>query len=141
VQLAGPLASFDGADTWVEHPYRQGVALIGDAAASNDPSFGQGLSLTLRDVRVLRDQLLSSNDSSAVTEAYAEEHDSHYGVIHQASRCFGQMFYDASEASRQLRARALPRIVQDPTRVPDQLVSGPEVPLDETAIRRFFGEE
>jgi 2-polyprenyl-6-methoxyphenol hydroxylase-like FAD-dependent oxidoreductase len=54
----GPLATFSGADTWVEHPYRQGVVLIGDAAAS-DPSFGQGLALTVRDVRVLRDALVS----------------------------------------------------------------------------------
>jgi menaquinone-9 beta-reductase len=39
----GPLASFDGADTWVEHPFKDGLALIGDAGASSDPSFGQGL--------------------------------------------------------------------------------------------------
>src|SRR5262249_24353583 len=36
-KVRGPLATFDAADTWVEHPYRQGVALVGDAAASNDP--------------------------------------------------------------------------------------------------------
>ncbi len=28
-----------------------GVALLGDAAATSDPSFGQGMSLTLRDAR------------------------------------------------------------------------------------------
>jgi menaquinone-9 beta-reductase len=27
---AGPLATFEGADAWVEHPYQEGVALIGD---------------------------------------------------------------------------------------------------------------
>lgn len=53
----GPLASFDVSDSWVEHPYRQGVALLGDAAATTDPTFGQGLSLALRDARVLRDEL------------------------------------------------------------------------------------
>ncbi len=41
---AGPLASFECADVWVEHPYLDGVALAGDAASSNDPSWGQGLS-------------------------------------------------------------------------------------------------
>jgi 2-polyprenyl-6-methoxyphenol hydroxylase-like FAD-dependent oxidoreductase len=65
----GPLASFEGADSWVEHPYRDGVALVGDAAASNDPSFGCGLSLTLRDVRVLRDKLLAQDDWDAATMA------------------------------------------------------------------------
>jgi menaquinone-9 beta-reductase len=47
----GPLASFVSADHWVENPYREGVALIGDAAASSDPIWGLGLSLTLRDAR------------------------------------------------------------------------------------------
>src|SRR4030095_2328187 len=59
-KAVGPLATFDGADTWVEHPYQNGVALMGDAAAASDPTWGQGLCLTVRDVRVLRDQLLSS---------------------------------------------------------------------------------
>jgi 2-polyprenyl-6-methoxyphenol hydroxylase-like FAD-dependent oxidoreductase len=46
----GPLASFNASDSWIDHPYAAGVALIGDAAASSDPSWGQGLGLTLRDV-------------------------------------------------------------------------------------------
>src|SRR5207249_4697756 len=46
---AGPLALFEGADAWVDHPYRDGVALVGDAAATSDPTWGQGISLTLRD--------------------------------------------------------------------------------------------
>jgi menaquinone-9 beta-reductase len=32
----GPLASFDASDDWVEHPYRDGIALVGDAAATTD---------------------------------------------------------------------------------------------------------
>jgi menaquinone-9 beta-reductase len=35
------------------------MALIGDAAAASDPSWGEGLSLTLRDVRLLRDSLIA----------------------------------------------------------------------------------
>src|SRR5262249_28270928 len=42
---AGPVASFECADVCVDYPYRNGVALVGDAAASNDPSWGQGLSI------------------------------------------------------------------------------------------------
>jgi len=38
--LIGPLASFNAADHWVDHPHRDGVVLIGDAAAASDPSFG-----------------------------------------------------------------------------------------------------
>jgi 2-polyprenyl-6-methoxyphenol hydroxylase-like FAD-dependent oxidoreductase len=61
-KLAGPLASFDCNENWVNHPYRAGVALIGDAAATSDPTFGCGLSLTLRDVRVLSNLLLTEAD-------------------------------------------------------------------------------
>lgn len=34
---AGLLASFDRTPTWVEHPYRDGIALLGDAAGATDP--------------------------------------------------------------------------------------------------------
>jgi 2-polyprenyl-6-methoxyphenol hydroxylase-like FAD-dependent oxidoreductase len=42
----GPLATFGCAHSWVDHPYRDGVALVGDTATSSDPTWGQGLSLT-----------------------------------------------------------------------------------------------
>jgi hypothetical protein len=32
-------------------------------------------------------------------------------------------------------------LVEDATRMPDVLFSGPEVPLDESVRRRMFGEE
>jgi hypothetical protein len=35
----------------------------------------------------------------------------------------------------------LPLIAQDGTRVPDHIISGPDLPLHETVRRRFFGEE
>ena len=56
--LTGPLATFDMTETWVDHPYRDGLALLGDAAGSSDPTWGQGLSLTSRDARVLAEKLL-----------------------------------------------------------------------------------
>ena len=61
-QPEGPLATFDGAHRWVERPYRDGVVLVGDAAGASDPSWGSGLSRTLRDVRLLRDALIADND-------------------------------------------------------------------------------
>jgi hypothetical protein len=54
----------------------------GDAAAASDPTWAQGLSLTLRDVRVLRDQLLMNDDWEAA-HAYATEHDQYYGALHR----------------------------------------------------------
>lgn len=136
----GPLATFDGADTWVPHPYHDGVALIGDAASSNDPSFGEGLSLTIRDVRVLRDQLLNDSDWDRAGNAYAAEHDRYYGVMHQITRWFTQLFLEQGPEADARRQRAMPLIAGDMTRVPDHLVSGPELPCDETVRRRFHGE-
>lgn len=76
--MAGPLARFNGADHWVNHPARDGVVLIGDAAAASDPSWGSGLSLTLRHVRDLRDRILNNDDWGKAAEEYAIEHDRRY---------------------------------------------------------------
>ena len=140
-KAVGPLATFDGADTWVEHPYQNGVALIGDAAAASDPTWGQGLSLTVRDVRVLRDYLRSHEDWDEAGHAYAEAHDRHYGVIHTVDNWLSQMFFETGPVGKARRARAFPLIAQDPTRAPDHILSGPDLPLNETVRRRFFGEE
>jgi len=138
---AGPLATFDGADTWVDHPYREGIALIGDAAAASDPSDGDGMSLTLRDIRVLRDVLGTSHDWDAAGHAYAAEHDRYYGVIHTVTGWHKDVFQDLTPEGDARRARALPLIQQDRMRVPDHIVGGPDLPFDETVRRRFFGEE
>src|SRR5215472_11163314 len=65
------------------------LAALGDAAASNDPCFGQGLSLTVRSVRVLRDHLLSYNDWDAAGHAYAAAQDRDYGVVHRVTQWLG----------------------------------------------------
>ena len=138
---AGPLASFECADVWVEHPYRDGVALAGDAASSNDPSWGQGLSLAFRDARVLSDELLARTDWEAAANRYAQRHDADYGVVRKVSGWFYDVFQRLGPEADARRARALPLIAQDPSRVPDVLISGPEFPLDATSHARFFGED
>jgi 2-polyprenyl-6-methoxyphenol hydroxylase-like FAD-dependent oxidoreductase len=136
----GPLASFDGGDFWVNHPYRNGVALIGDAASTSDPSFGQGMSLTLRDVRVLRDELLRNSDWDQAGHRYAEQHDAYFHSCHTATVWFRQVFQEQSPEAALRRQRALPLIAEDLTRVPDHIFSGPEMPLDDSVRSRFFGE-
>src|SRR5947208_10185338 len=96
---AGPLATFDGADSWVDHPYRNGVALIGDAAATSDPTWGQGMSLTLRDVRVLSDALGAGHDWDEAAHAYAAEHDRYYEIIHRSDGWAAQVFMDVGAES------------------------------------------
>ncbi len=141
VRFSGPLASFEAADTWVDNPYRNGIALAGDAASASDPSWGQGLSLTLRDSRILAEALLTSNDWEEAGKAYAREHDRHYGVMHGVTGAMTEMFLRAGPEAEARRARALPRIAEDPMRVPDHLFGGPDLPWNEDLRTRFFGED
>ena len=136
----GPLASFPGADVWVEHPYRDGIALIGDAAAATDPSWGCGLSLSLRDVRVLRDALASTSDWHAAGEAFAREHDVYRAGLHRIQADWRSLFYDIGPEADAIRQRALPLHAEDPSRMMDFIALGPEAPHDDHARRRFFGE-
>jgi len=138
---AGPLASFECADVWVEHPYRDGVALAGDAASSNDPSWGQGLSIAVRDARVLSDELLAAADWDAAAHRYARRHDADYAAVRTVTGWFYDIFQRPGPEADARRARALPLIAQDATRVPDVLFSGPDFPLTANSRERFFGED
>jgi 2-polyprenyl-6-methoxyphenol hydroxylase-like FAD-dependent oxidoreductase len=136
----GPLASFDASDSWVEHPYRDGVALVGDAAATTDPTFGQGLSLALRDARTLRDELSKDSDWAAAASRYADQRRVYFRTCHTVEGWLRTLFLDPSSDAAALRAKAMPLIAQDPTRVPDHINSGLDLPLNEQLRARMFGE-
>ncbi|MEX2394734.1 MAG: FAD-dependent monooxygenase, partial [Actinomycetota bacterium] len=71
---AGPCATYPGDDAWTAQPFTDGVVLIGDAAGYNNPIIGQGLSLSMRDVRIVSDALTDNDDWSAdIFRPYAEE--------------------------------------------------------------------
>ncbi len=77
----------------------------------------------------------------AAADAGVEEHDRYYGVIHTVDNWFTELLMETGPEAEARRARALPRIAQDGTRRPDHQFSGPDLPLNETVRRRFFGEE
>ncbi len=140
-QPAGPLASFDMTETWVDHPYRDGVALIGDAAGATDPTWGQGLSMTMRDVRVLAENLLTNGDWNSAGHSYAQEHDRYFTSALTVEDWLFTVFFDQSPAAQMVRSRALALIGAEPNRMPDHGLSGPDLPCDESVRKRFFGEE
>jgi 2-polyprenyl-6-methoxyphenol hydroxylase-like FAD-dependent oxidoreductase len=140
-QAIGPLAMFDATDEWVERPYRDGIALIGDAAATSDPTWGQGMSLTLRDVRTLSACLMTSDDWDGAALAYAAEHDRYSTVVRTADDWYAELFLEVGAQADARRTTALPAISADPMRMVDVPVSGPDIPIDEIARRRFFGEQ
>ena len=106
-QPNGPLATFDGAHRWVEWPYRDGVVLVGDAAGASDPSWGSGLSRTLRDVRLLRDALTADDDWPRAADAYAQQHDEFWDRLHDAERLSAAALMSVGQDGAARRARAL----------------------------------
>ncbi|MCW0212246.1 MAG: FAD-dependent monooxygenase [Pseudonocardia sp.] len=60
---AGPCAFYPMTDSWTtREPVGPGVVLVGDAAGWNDPVIGQGLSIALRDVRLVADLVLAGEE-------------------------------------------------------------------------------
>ena len=70
---AGPCATYPGDDTWTDTPFADGVVLIGDAAGHNDPIVGQGLSIAMRDARIVRDLILDGARQQADFASYGQE--------------------------------------------------------------------
>ena len=136
----GQLASFDASDAWVEEPYHDGVVLVGDAAATTDPTYGQGLSFALRAARVLRDELTNNSDWEAAGRHYAQQHRRSFHACHVVEGWVRTLFQDPSPEAAGLRTRTMPLIAEDPTRVPDHILSGPDLPLNDQVRARFFGE-
>ena len=48
------------------------------------------------------------------------------------------MFQEQGPAADQRRATALPLIAADPTRIPDHIMSGPELSIDDSVRSRFL---
>ncbi len=139
-QQAGPFASFDGSHRWVDQPYRDGVVLVGDAAAATDPTWGRGLSRTLRDVRLLRDRLEETDDWRTAANTYASDHDDFYGRMRRLEAMETTLLFEQGEAADRRREHAFALFAKDPTRIPDATGLGPEAPSDEFARARYFGE-
>ena len=141
VRAVGPLATLDMTETWVDEPYRDGLALIGDAAGSSDPTWGQGLSLTARDARVLSEKLLATEDWDAAGRAYAREHDQYFNATVRTGGWQFDLFFELGPDADARRARALPKLASEPERFPDHGFSGPDLPCGEEERRRFFAED
>ena len=139
---AGPLATFPCIYDWVAHPYKDGVALVGDAATTSDQTWGQGLALTLGAARRLRDALVADDDWNRAGESFALSMREMWDPIRTVEHWFTEIMMGASPEANAARMKALPLIARDPDRVPDALLSGPDcAPVDEAARRRFFGED
>jgi len=116
------------------------VVLIGDAAGSSDLTWGQGLSITLRDVRELTENLIGSDDWDLASHRYADAHDVYFQTELRVNGWSFDLFLGEGAEADKLRERAFPRFAAEPDRIPDHGFSGLDLPSDEEVRRRFFGE-
>jgi 2-polyprenyl-6-methoxyphenol hydroxylase-like FAD-dependent oxidoreductase len=95
-----------------------GVVLVGDAAGYNDPMQGQGLSITLRDVRIVRDLLLAERPSARALASYPAERRERMRRLRFAAALVSRLFAEfraAERAVRAVRAEIFARQEKDPT--------------------------
>ena len=112
---AGPLRSYANNDSWTDQPFAEGAVLIGDAAGWNDPIIGQGLSITYRDVRIVSDLLLSSDDWRPTLFApYAEERAERMRRLRFAATLTSELDAEFGDAQRARRRRYFERAATDP---------------------------
>ena len=134
---AGPCQAFPSQDAIVDTPCVEGALLIGDAAGYSDPIWGQGLSSTFRDVRIVRDQLLAANLWTMETFApYVSERRERQRRLRWETRYATALYGRFDSDSVAARERALGRMAQDqkfhgyivagmagPDAVPDEVFS------------------
>ena len=137
----GIFATFDGAHRWTTKPVRGNCVLIGDAAAASDPVWGNGLSRTLRDVRLLRDRLLGNKDWSRAADAYAIDHDDFFHRLRRAERLNATLHFAMGEAAEARRQRAYALMDKHPELNPDVSGLGPEARCNDHVISTLLGEE
>jgi 2-polyprenyl-6-methoxyphenol hydroxylase-like FAD-dependent oxidoreductase len=139
VESIGPLAEFTVPDCWVESPAKDGVVLIGDAAAASDPSWGCGLSLTLLDVEHLAKALCESNDWNAAVCRYTVEHDEYYSTLRRILGWMTELTWAPGPEADERRGRVYSRMLSDPEGFPDPIGLGPFGPNDDQARRLILG--
>ena len=137
----GIFATFDGAHRWISHPVRGNCVLIGDAAGASDPVWGNGLSRTLRDVRLLRDRLLGGNDWARAADAYAADHDDFFHRLRRAERLEAALHFAIGETAEARRQRAYALMDKHPELYPDVPGLGPEARSNDHVIKTLLGEE
>jgi menaquinone-9 beta-reductase len=110
-----PHATYANEDGWIDEPFALGVVFIGDAAGWNDPINGQGLSITLRDVRIISELLTSTSDwgTSAFSE-YAAERRVRMGNLRFAGRVAAKLNNEFGPEAVERRVRAKARMAEDP---------------------------
>ncbi|MEM7000580.1 MAG: NAD(P)/FAD-dependent oxidoreductase [Pseudomonadota bacterium] len=110
-----PCIGYPNYDAWVDHPVRDGVVLIGDAAGRNDPIIGQGLSITHRDVRLVSEALLGNRHWSVeMFDGYVAERQDRMQKLRTTARLTSLRESAFGEAGKALRYQIHERLHATP---------------------------
>src|SRR5665213_951736 len=108
----GPFNSFSNEDHWIDDPTCPGVVLIGDAAGHNDPILGQGLSIALRDVRLVQEILGDAKAAGREPDfrPYVEERAERMRRLRITARVATTLRVEFGQEARERRARVGKRV-------------------------------
>lgn len=108
--------SYPNEDTWSDEPFAEGVVLVGDSAGHNDPIIGQGLSIALRDIRIVSELLLGSERwSESLFATYAEERKERMRRLRFAAALRAAIDSEFTPEAVIRRKRAEERMAADPS--------------------------
>ena len=122
----GPFNSYSNEDHWVEDPTAPGIVLIGDAAGHNDPVTGQGLAITLRDVRLVSEAVLAGDYEREAFRGYVEERLERMRRLRIAARLATKLRVEFGEEARLRRARVARRMREKMPSPAGATLMGPE---------------
>jgi menaquinone-9 beta-reductase len=112
---AGPCHGYPNNDVWIDNPVAAGVVLIGDAASHNDPSGGQGISIALKDARLVSEALEASNAwTPEAFASYASQRREQMRRIRFSTRLLAIYRMEFTDEARQRRLNGRRRMLADP---------------------------
>lgn len=133
---AGPCPAYPNSDSWTPRPFAEGVVLVGDAAGHNDPINGQGLSVTLRDVGIVRDLLLGGSEwAEDLFVPYGEERMERMRRLRFMSRLHVEIACVFTPEAAMRRGALGMKMAEDPEEIGSwlggALMAGPDMMPDE----------
>jgi 2-polyprenyl-6-methoxyphenol hydroxylase-like FAD-dependent oxidoreductase len=112
---AGPCHGYPNNDVWIDKPVVPGIVLIGDAAGHNDPSGGQGISIALKDARLVSEAFRASHDwSPGALADYVWQRREQMNRLRFATRLMAIYRMEFTEDARLRRSRGRERMAADP---------------------------